>query len=288
MERLRVIMEEFSKTEKLNKAIERLNLEVTGLENFPKNCDDPVIAIANHGHIMDIFYLAASIPEEHVTIVSNRLTYKRIPERQKMVYDYLHPLPIEGTLGSYANISLNAATNLLVNGINIGIFPEGVLNDGTVIVKGRTGIIRALFNARKMGVKPILLPVAIDVKSSDPNLDRCGFNFDDNISVKILERMEYEAAYQEYLKFDSNQEENQLFHGVLDRGMKAIADELKVPFTGEYGFFYPKSSVMFQDGSTVALEDAENPEYYERFRQEIASQENELIRALKRKERKGK
>lgn len=274
-------MEEFNKLKKLKEALAPLDMHVDGLENYPLDYEGPIIAFANHGHLMDIFYLAASVPKEHVTIMSNRLTYKNIPERKQMIYDYLNPLPLEGTLGTYASISLNVASNLLCEGINLGIFPEGVLNDGTCVVKGRTGIIRALFAARQKGVKPLLLPVAIDVNTQDPNLDRYGFNYSDKVNVRILDRIEYESAFAEFLKLHDPEEENELYHSILDRGMKAIADALQVPFTGSYGFFYPKNNIMLQDGSTICLEEANNHTNINFYEQGIEDAKEELIAYFK-------
>ena len=113
-----------NKREELNKLKSQINLSIKGLENYPKN--ELNVLVSNHNCLMDIFYVPMSLPEEIVSLISARLTYKEESNRKSIIERYLYAMPIEAHGGrAYANMGLNYATKMLENGISVNIFPEG-------------------------------------------------------------------------------------------------------------------------------------------------------------------
>lgn len=269
------------KYNELQKLREILNFTIEGLENYPVN-DRPIFLIANHSQLMDIFYLAMSSLDRGVMIVSNRVAYKNTLDRKEIVDKYLYTLPLELAHKLYSDITINAAVKILCQGVNMSIFPEGVYNDKKAITRGRTGVARILFETCKQGVMPYLVPVAIDSKTNDPNLNRYKVCEDDEIEVKILEPIDYNYLLYEYLKCDNFKERNFILHEVTDIGMKNIADALNIPFIKEYKEAIPKDNIMFEDGSTIYLSDAILEENVSRFKMEIDNRTNRLVKILKK------
>lgn len=269
------------KYEELEKLRESLNITIEGLENYPID-DRPIYLIANHSCLMDIFYLGIASLKDSVMIVSNRVAYKNTLDRKQVVDKYLYTLPLEPAHKSYSDITLSAAVKILCQGINLSIFPEGVYNDKKAITRGRTGAARILFETCKQGVMPHLIPVAIDAKTKDPNLNRYKVCEDDEIEVKILESIDYNYLLDEYLKCDNLNEKNIILHEVTDIGMKNIADALDVPFIKEYKEAIPKDNIMFEDGTTISLDDANLYKNINRFKNEIDTKTKKLIKVLKK------
>lgn len=269
------------KYKELQKLRESLNITINGIENYPVD-DRPIYLVANHSSFMDIFYLSLASLDSTVMILSNRVAYKNTLDRKQVVNKYLYTLPIELALKSYSDITLDAAVKILCNGINMSIFPEGVYNNKKTITRGRTGAARILFETCKHGVMPYLIPVAIDAKTDDPNLGRYKACEDDEIEIKILEPINYNYILKEYLKCDNYNESNLLLHEVTDIGMRNIADALGIPFTGKYKEAVPKDNVMFEDGTTISLDEANTNQNIDRFKKEIDMKTKNLIKALKK------
>lgn len=269
------------KYEELKRLRADLDIVINGIDNYPID-DRPIYLIANHSSLMDIFYLAMSTTESTVMIVSNRVVYKNILDRKQMIDKYLYTLPIEVASKNYSDISLNAAVKILYQGINMGIFPEGVYNDKNSVTRGRTGAARILFETCKYGVMPHLIPVAIDVKTNDPNLDRYKACKEDKIEVNILEPVNYNYLLHEYLRCDNFSEKNVILHEVMDMGMKNIADALDIPFTGKYKEAIPKNNILFEDGTTISLNEACMYQNINRFKIEIENRTNHLVKTLKK------
>ena len=83
----------------LNNFNKRINLNVYGIENYPKN--GPNIFIANHNCLMDIFYLPAALPNATVNLISSRLIYKNENLRKELVKNLLYSMPIEAHGGMW-------------------------------------------------------------------------------------------------------------------------------------------------------------------------------------------
>ena len=102
-------------------------IKVNGLENIDNKI--PSIIISNHNCLMDIFYLPLVLNNEIVSLISPRLIYKKIENRQETVNKYLYAMPIEAHGGkTYSNICINKATELLNNNISLNIFSHLVLS----------------------------------------------------------------------------------------------------------------------------------------------------------------
>lgn len=269
------------KYEELEKLRESLNISIEGIDNYPID-DRPIYLIANHSCLMDIFYLSIASLKDSVMIVSNRVAYKNILDRKTVVDKYLYTLSLESVHKVYSDITLSAAVKILCQGINLSIFPEGVYNDKKTITRGRTGAARILFETCKQGVMPYLIPVAIDTKTNDPDLNRYKACEDDEIEVKILEPIDYDYLLYEYLRCDNFNEKNIILHEITDIGMKNIADALGIPFIKEYKAAIPKDNIMFEDGTTIPLDNANLDENINRFKNEIDAKTKKLIKVLKK------
>ena len=80
-------------------------IKVNGLENIDNKI--PSIIISNHNCLMDIFYLPLVLNNEIVSLISPRLIYKKVENRQETVNKYLYAMPIEAHGGkTYSNICI--------------------------------------------------------------------------------------------------------------------------------------------------------------------------------------
>lgn len=271
-----------SKFTELQKLRDEINIEVEGVERYPT--DAPSIVIANHSCLMDIFYLAMALPEEIISVLSSRVLYKKIEKRQELIDKYLYGFPFDTSgMRSYSDISLKASVDFLKEGITIGAFPEGLLNGSKMVSRGRTGMARILFQARELGIKPYLVPVAIDVNTTDTNLDRYIPNTEDQIHVRILPPVDYEAPFMEFCNCDNYQQRNNLLHSVIDNGMETIASSLGFPYVNSYLPLVPKDNIMYADGSVLPIDVAALPENIKCYKDGIDNRACELIRSLKKK-----
>lgn len=257
-----------SKLEALKKLRENINLRVNGIDNIPT--DEPVLVVANHNCLMDIFYLPASLNVDIVSVISPRLIYKKNEDRQEKITTYLNAMPIEAHGGKkYADMCLEQASKLLCEGLNIGIFPEGAyIDDLATVYRGRTGASRILYSCKDKNVTPYLIPVAIDIKSENLDLDNYYPN-DDEVTVSILKPINYEDDYYNYINNDSLSLKNQFLHLPIDRSLKSIASTLNRQYSESYIELYKKNNVIFCDGKVVPTEDAQSEYYYEKYTNEL-------------------
>ena len=268
-----------NKREELNKLKSQINLSIKGLENYPKN--ELNVLVSNHNCLMDIFYVPMSLPEEIVSLISARLTYKEESNRKSIIERYLYAMPIEAHGGrAYANMGLNYATKMLENGISVNIFPEGAYVEDKKIFRGRTGASRLIYNIRDIGKQVNLVPVSISVLRNDDldSFDKIG----DNVEITFLPPINYEDSYYGYKYAESNEEKNGLLHIPIDTSMKLIADSLGLPYVDSYIELRPKGNVMFADGSVIETGMAQNPEFIDRYNRELEDRVMQLTRKLTR------
>ena len=268
-----------SKLDELKELREKLNITVTGEENYPYG--EPCLIVSNHNCLMDIFYIPTVINEDLVSMVSARLAYKK-GERLEVVDKYLNTFPCEAHGGRiYAKLGIDYASDILYKGQSISIFPEGAyIPDNTVVHRGRTGAARILFNARDKGVKPYIVPVSINIKDKIEELDN--YNPTDNeVEIKILEPLDYEKEYELYKIVNSLKYKNSLYHSIIDEAMIEISLSMSKTYIHEYIKLFPKGNVMFANGETVDKDEAQNNEYVERYISELKEKENKLIKTLK-------
>ncbi|MCI9233657.1 MAG: 1-acyl-sn-glycerol-3-phosphate acyltransferase [Bacilli bacterium] len=214
-----------SKLEALKELKKEINLTIQGLENYPT--DAPSLIVANHNCLMDIFYMPASIPEASISLISPRLIYKPIRERQKQIENYLYALPIEAHGGPlYTRLCLENAASMLTQGISTIIFPEGAyIPEKDIIHRGRTGMARILFQCRKKGIKVHLLPAAIQIQNQHPDLDRY-FPSNEIVKISLLKPIDYDSEAKLFLSSKDKKIKNIALHQITDKAMQQIAVQL--------------------------------------------------------------
>ena len=255
-----------SKLDLLKSIRDEININIQGIENI--NSDVPNLFVSNHNCLMDIFYLPMSVDIPIVDMISSRIIYKKIFDRQKMVNDYLYSMPIEAHGGKvYSDMCLACGVDLLNSGISLGIFPEGAYVPGNNIYRGRTGASRILFGAMDKGVDVNLVPVGINV-SGDFDLD--SYVFDDrNIDIKILPNIYCDNFFDKFMSFDDYSDRNNALHEPIDLCMKSIAEVLDRPYVDDYIELYPKGNVIFSDGRTVINAASRYSEFIRQYDMEL-------------------
>jgi len=270
------------KNQLLRKMMEEGNIVFEGLDRYPLDGQSSII-VANHSCLMDIFYLAMAIPEEHVSVVSARVLYKNVSPRKEIVTNALQAMPIEPMSGIHSKIAMDAISYLLCEGISASIFPEGTYNDRQSISRGRTGMARILLNTCYKGVYPHYVPIAINVSTDDLDKNRMGINKNDLVQVQILEPVSYEHLVDEYYNTDNYEARNRILHEIVDLGMIRIADSLNIPFSEEYLYVSPKENVMFQDGSEMSFEEALENENVVKYQDEVMTRARRIIGNIRRR-----
>jgi len=254
---------------------DEINISIEGSENI--NYDSPCLFVSNHNCLMDIFYLPMSIDVPIVDMISARLIYKKVFDRQKMVNDCLYSMPIEAHGGKvYSDMCLDSGISLLNSGISLGIFPEGAYLSGNNIYRGRTGASRILFGAMDKGIDVNLIPVGINV-FGDYDLD--SYIFDDRvINIRILPNIKCDNWYDMFKEGNSFSDRNNALHGPIDICMKSIADAMDRPYINDYIELYPKGNVIFSNGDTVLTGLAQNPEFVNEYNMEL----NDRVKVMKK------
>lgn len=252
----------------------QMNIVVEGAEKYPK--DKPTLVVANHTCLMDIFYLPASLPELSINVVSARVLFKRDGQRQNVVNKYLYALPIESNGGSvYSRMGLEQAIALLKDGYSLNMFPEGVyFANKTGLYYARTGMARILFACKAAGVDVQLVPVAIDIKNDDIDLDNY-YPCDDVVRVEILDTIDYTKEYYAF----AQTEDYGCYREVVDRCLWSIADSLDCTYSSTYTPYPSKHSVIFANGEIVSEYVAQSEEYVTQYEAEL----NAYTRRLRKK-----
>ena len=255
------------------------NIQVSGdLKVFD---DGPSIIMCNHNCLKDIFYLplGLSLDDRILSLISSRLIYKQITERQDLINKYLYSMPIEAHGGpNYTNMCLSAATSLLLDNNHLNIFPEGAYIKDKQIHKGRTGAAQILFAAKEQGTCANIIPVAIKVDSEEKDLDSYNLKEEDNITIKVLEPLDYDEDYYNYLNSGNFNEKNICLHNVIDNGMKQISKVLNREYIDSYIKLDYKGNVIFENGDKIEVALANTEHYLSLYQESIKSR----TRALKR------
>lgn len=266
------------KKEALNALKVRSNINVFGLENLAT--DEPIIFVANHNCLMDIFYLPASLPIPTVSLISSRLIYKPVEIRKAMVDNLLYSMPIEAHGGtSYSNMCLEKALELLKHNISVNIFPEGAyIEPSNQIFKGHTGAARILYNAKLNGINAKIVPVAIEIIS--PKLDLDGYDTtSDIVNIYILQEIDYSNYYKDYTTSKTKEEKNIALHSIINDSMKSIAKALNKTYNDNYIELWPKKNVMFENGSTVKVGDAQSSHYLLLYEKELDKRLHDILKS---------
>lgn len=256
-------------------------IKINGLENYPTN--NPSVIIANHSCLKDIFYLPAALDKPSVSLISPRLIYKEIPDRQELINQYLYSMPIEAHGGkTYSDICLDEASKILQNNISINIFPEGAyIEDSTTIHRGRTGAARILFDARENGINVNLVPVAIKINNPNIDLDNYAFNHQDDVEIIILPQIPYGNEFDKFISSQNQEQKNEALHSIIDKGMQNISETLNKKYIPEYIELFPKGNVIFEDGNTIPIEQAQNYQYINKYKTQLQQRSKQLINEIK-------
>lgn len=255
-------------------------IKIKGLENYPK--DEPSIIFANHSCLKDIFYLPAALDKPSVSLISPRLIYKRIPDRQELIDKYLYAMPIEAHGGkTYSDICLDEASNILQNNINLNIFPEGAyIEDNKTVHRGRTGAARILFNAYNNGIKANFIPVSINILNPNSDLDNYEFTPTD-IEITLLPQIPYENEFDKFISSQNQEQKNEALHSIIDKGMENISKTLNKIYIPEYIELIPKGNVIFENGNTIPIEQAQNYQYINKYKTQLQQRSKQLIKEIK-------
>ena len=227
----------------------------------------------NFTPLKDIFYLPMALEYDIVSLISSRLIYKNIEERKRVVNELLYAMPIEAHGGEiYSKMCLDYATNLLHEGIDLSIFPEGAYVEENVIYKGRTGACRILFYtlSKNENKKINFIPVAIDVSKTGKDLDNYEF-MNDNVVVSFLSPVDYREDYEKFITSNNFEEKNACLHHVTDLAFKSIAAELNREYVDSYIELFPKKNVIFSNGEVVSTDLAQDSYYVNMYEQELKS-----------------
>lgn len=238
-----------SKLAELQKLRNQMNVVVDGLDNYFES-RNPKLIISNHNCLMDIFYLPAVIPEDVISLISARLLYKKELERQKMVYQYLNPMPIEAHGGkAISDICLENSVYLLKNGFHLNIFPEDAYVPGNFVYRGRTGAIRILFEALSY-IDVDLIPVAIKNVNEIKALDSF-YPTQDEFRIFILPKVHFDFEYQQFLSTSDYEIRNRYLHAVMDKSMASIAHAMNREYKNEYIELFMKGNIILPSGELI-------------------------------------
>lgn len=269
-----------SKYEELKKLKEQLNIVIDGVENYPT--DGPSVVIANHNCLMDIFYLPLSLPEQSVSLISSRLLYKKELERQQTVNRYLDAFPIEAHGGkAYSKLCLKYAVEILKNNISLNIFPEGAYVEENIVYRGRTGASRILFEGKRNGVNPNLVPVAIKVINDNLDMDSFTPSLDNRVEVSIMKPIDYEEYYEKFYTTDDDLQRNLALHYPIDLSMIGISQIIGKDYVNEYIKLRPRETMILPCGEQIPISEAIQSEYISSYEEELSKLSKKLIKTLR-------
>jgi len=261
-------------------------LQIKIIDQSNNMSDSPNIYIANHNNMRDIFYLAAAIEHEIISLISARLIYKKEPsDRLKLVNKYLNAFPIEAHGGcNISNLCLHYSSHFLKEGLDIAIFPEGAYVEENVIHRGRTGVTRILYDYLDAtdNKRINLIPVAIDNISNNLDIDNFYPSSNEQITITFLPPIDYEEDYENF-KNARLERKNDYLHRPVDKSMQAIAKTLGREYSNEYIELYKKGNVIFQDGNTIDTTLViSDKKYQEIYNNELNKRFSSLVKKLKR------
>lgn len=246
------------------------NIKVYGIENIP--FDGVNIFVSNHTCFLDVYLLAYVINKPCVNLVSATSLFGNNHDRKQKLNTLVYPFPIEIRAGEhYTDKCLGGAVDLLCNGINLIIFPQGVFDNSQTIYKARTGMARILFEALELTDLPVnIIPISLNIsninKDNILSSDIWG-NF--AATVTFLPKFDYNNYYKEYIKNETLEQRNIVLHNLMDDLMKKIANNLDKPFLDKYGELYFIDGFWFPDGKYVKFEDAQNENLYNQYSNQI-------------------
>lgn len=259
------------KDELLKEFFKNSNINVHGLENIPNYGTN--IYFSNHLCMNDIFLLKY-ILKDAVNIVSSNSLFKE-GERKELYNKLLTPFPLEVRAGkNYTDVCLEKITDLLINRINIIIFPEGVFSDNNKLYKAHTGAVRTLFKAKEINNNINVVPICIEIKDLDDEKKQMNKPWDNfTVNITILKTFNYETYYNKY----KENNDNDMIRILTDDVMLEIAKTKDVPYMNEYGKLYDIDGFFFPNGKYITFEESDNKEYQDEYKSQIDEIYNSII-----------
>ena len=241
-----------------DKFYQNLNkMKVIGKENI----HDHSLYVCNHNRMKDIFYLNDIIPDL-VFIASSNCLYDFESERSHLLHQYLECLPLEIYGGKeYVDFFIEKVSSVLKKK-NLCIFPEGAYEYDSCVHKGRTGGARILLSACEQNIPVKLIPVSIQSRVSDEEINTIYFQ-DEDYQIHILE----EVPYKKIMGKNSFLNSNELYHYLTDYCMKKIASDIPKEYVDCYIPYSPKEKAYLCDGRFVDVSElgkAENIKLYKK------------------------
>ncbi len=248
----------------LNEIGSRLDLTVSGLENFPVG--EPSVIVANHTCMNDIFAVSASLPEATQIVLSARLMWKRTtPEtslRRRVIEEALYGIPLEVHGGQERlEVGFEMAKRALLDGWSVIIFPEGAYTGEHHVTKGRTGASRILYDARQEGLGVNLIPVGINTVVDSNKLDSIDTH-GHAVSVSIGTPIAYDEYFDAFVGSSELDVRKAALRTPVDLAMKSIAQATGRPYIDEYIELRPRDTIILETGEEVSLKAAGSAEGY--------------------------
>ena len=244
---------------------------VDGVNNIPSNGVN--IFVPNHCSIMDVFLISNILPNPCVSVVSATTMFGSYHERKKVFEQMLYPFPMEVRAGEYyTGICMKELSNLLINGVSLIMFPQGVFDNGKVIARARTGLARILFDCLEKGVEVNVIPIALDISNiREDNILSTDVWNDFSATVHILPKFSYKDYYVQYTKEKSKTERNKVFHDLMDQLMIRIAETVRRPFSFHYNPLYRMDGFWFPMEKFISFEEGNNHTLYQQYYEYVHS-----------------
>lgn len=252
------------------------DIKINGKEKY--SLQRPSVIVSNHNCLLDIFCVPYAL-ENIVSLISARLVYKN-GDRKQLIEQYLNAMPIEAHGGKiYSDMCLQEAVNIVDSGFSVNIFPEGAYVDGTVVHRGRTGAARILFESMKHGHQVDFIPVSIDIKGLDSNLDTLDMTGKE-VTVNFLDKIDVLSEFDKYM-YGNDKIRNDALHSIIDQAMRDIADSLGRQYLNEYIELTPKGNVIFSSADVIDTALAQSDKYIDMYHKELNERTKTIIKRLK-------
>ena len=242
-----------SKLDELKNLRDNLNIKINGKENIPE--DAPYVMISNYDRRMNIVYVPSIVDQNIVSLLDMSV----IKGNTEYSDQYLHVFPLDSN-PEYQKICLDYANQMLLEGVNINMFPEIQLTKDNKLHKGTTSVSKLIFNSLDYYNFVYLLPVA--VKHSP------------NVEVTILKPIN-PLSYYRKCQSNPNDMEN-IMQSLVDDGMLSMAYALKKEYTYENNL--PEETIItFPSKKEIAVNKASDEQFKNMYSEELKELSLKLI-----------
>lgn len=233
-----------------------MDISVSGIDNFPH--DAPVIIVANHTSMSDIFSVPHSLPTAAQIVLSSRLMWKNTTPEQKyrrqLIENSLYGIPLEVHGGKQRlEVGLSMARKAIQEMWPLIIFPEGAYTGKKEVTKGRTGAARLLFDTSTHNRPTQLLPVGINTTVTQDSID--SLQPTHPIQIVVGDPINTSDLYRHYQSTDDETERRDILHQTTKLAMRAVASTIKYPYIDEHIPVFPRTTIILESGEEVPLDD---------------------------------